>query len=272
MTSGSSEAHWVPDSPLPVPLTVATWNVNGIRAREDQLLAWIDEAQPDVLCLQEIKAPPEKVPDTLRESPDHHSVWHGAGGYSGVALLVRRERVAEPPTFAHPPFDIDERAVYVRIPHLALTIASIYVPNGGRDLPGKLRFLDEMREWTRERIATGDSVLICGDLNVTRTDRDLHPKERRGSKPLVGTLPEERERLEAILDLGLVDLGRATDPDNDALFTWWAPWRNLRQRNIGWRIDYLLGTPDLHARVERCVVLREVGTSDHGPVLATFAD
>ena len=110
--------------------------------------------------------------------------------------------------------------------------------------------------------------MICGDLNVARTERDVHPKERKPN--IIGQLPEERALLERIIGRGLVDLGRALDPDNDKLFTWWAPWRNMRERNIGWRLDYVLASERIARTATRCPVFREVGTSDHGPVLAEF--
>jgi exodeoxyribonuclease-3 len=106
-------------------------------------------------------------------------------------------------------------------------------------------------------------------LNVARSDRDIHPKERKPNQ--VGARPEERSLFEQILSQDLVDVGRALDPENDNLFTWWAPWRNLRQRNIGWRIDYVLATSRIAAAAKSVVVQREVGTSDHGPVIADFA-
>src|SRR5262249_5339063 len=105
---------------------------------------------------------------------------------------------------------------------------------------------------------------------VARTDRDVHPKERKPNA--IGQRPEERLLLERTLAHGLVDVGRALDPDNDDLFTWWAPWRNLRQRNIGWRLDYVLATGGIAERAIACPVLREFGTSDHGPVVVTFRD
>ena len=111
--------------------------------------------------------------------------------------------------------------------------------------------------------------VICGDLNVARTDIDVHPKERKPRA--TGQLPEERALLERIIGHGLVDVGRALDPDNDRLFTWWAPWREMRQRNIGWRLDYVLASEALYRTARACVVQREFGTSDHGPVVATFA-
>jgi len=97
---------------------------------------------------------------------------------------------------------------------------------------------------------------------------DVHPKERKPNA--IGQLPEERALLERIIGRGLVDVGRALDPDNDQLFTWWAPWRNMRQRNIGWRLDYVLASQAIGERAGRCPVFREVGTSDHAPVLAEF--
>jgi exodeoxyribonuclease-3 len=106
-------------------------------------------------------------------------------------------------------------------------------------------------------------------MNIARTDMDLHPKERKPGT--IGQLPEEREQLERILDRGgLVDTGRALAPEDDQMFTWWAPWRNMRQRNIGWRLDYVLASRALFDRVKSCTVQRDVGTSDHAPVMAEF--
>jgi exodeoxyribonuclease-3 len=144
----------------------------------------------------------------------------------------------------------------------------VYVPNGGKDFPAKLRFLEALEEYARVSRAEGQTIVLCGDLNIARTERDVHPKERKPRA--IGQLPEERAQLERIIGQGLVDVGRALDPDNDELFTWWAPWRNMRQRNIGWRLDYVLASESLASRAVRCPVFREVGTSDHGPVMAEF--
>jgi exodeoxyribonuclease-3 len=144
----------------------------------------------------------------------------------------------------------------------------VYVPNGGKDFEAKLRFLDALDGWAAEAAGERRTIVVCGDLNVAREERDVHPKERKPNQ--VGTRPVERESLVRLLSRDLVDVGRTLDPDNDNLFTWWAPWRNLRQRNIGWRIDYVLASSILAARAESARVLREVGTSDHGPVVVTF--
>jgi exodeoxyribonuclease-3 len=149
------------------------------------------------------------------------------------------------------------------------TIASIYVPNGGKDFPAKMRFLQAMETYARAFHDAGKPLVLCGDLNVARTDMDVHPKERKPRA--IGQLPEERALIERIIGQGLVDVGRAVDPENDGLFTWWAPWRNMRQRNIGWRLDYVLASAPLAERVTACPVQRDVGTSDHAPVMASFA-
>ena len=125
-----------------------------------------------------------------------------------------------------------------------------------------------METFIGEAHASGMRVVLCGDINIARSERDVHPKERNPT--VVGQRPDEREIFERILARGLVDVGRALDPDNDNLFTWWAPWRKLRERNIGWRIDYILASEPLAAKAARCAAYREVGTSDHAPVIAEF--
>jgi exodeoxyribonuclease-3 len=141
------------------------------------------------------------------------------------------------------------------------------VPNGGKDFPAKMKFLQALERFAAAAAAAGESIVLCGDLNVARAEIDVHPKER---KPIIGQLPEERVLFEKILSHGLVDLGRTLDPTNEGLFTWWAPWRNMRQRNIGWRLDYVLASAPMALKARRCAVLADVGTSDHAPVVAEF--
>jgi exodeoxyribonuclease III len=252
-------------------MKIATWNVNGIRARQAQVQEWIERERPDVVCLQEIKASSDQVPDALCEMEGYWCYWHGDKGYSGVGLHVSKAVAPERPQFSHPEFNYENRIVATAIGRDAgdVTVASVYVPNGGKDFPAKMRFLEAMEEYALSFQATGRRLVMCGDMNVARTDMDVHPKERKPRA--IGQLPEERALIERILSRGLVDLGRAVDPDNDGLFTWWAPWRNMRQRNIGWRLDHVFASASLAARVVSCPVQKDVGTSDHAPVVATFS-
>ena len=124
----------------------------------------------------------------------------------------------------------------MRLPRL--TVASIYVPNGGKDFPAKMQFLEALDAHAAEFQTAGLPLVLCGDMNVARTDMDVHPKERKPG--VIGQLPDERALIERIISRGLVDVHRQFEPDNADLFTWWAPWRNMKQRNIGWRLDYVL--------------------------------
>ncbi len=222
--------------------------------------------RPEVVCLQELKATSDQVPAILVEVEGYWYHWHGGRGYSGVGLHISRTLSPERPVFAHPSFDFENRIVTAAIGDL--TVASVYVPNGGKDFPAKMRFLEALEAFAREHHDAGRTLVICGDLNVARTERDVHPKERKPRA--IGQLPEERAMIERIVACGLVDVGRALDPENDGLFTWWAPWRNMRERNIGWRLDYILASGPLAERAASCIVQKDIGTSDHAPVVATF--
>jgi len=247
-------------------MKVATWNVNGIRARQAQLCEWLERERPDVVCLQELKAQPEQIPESCKHV-DYDVFWHGGvRAYSGVSLHIRKGAFDTAPTFSHPDFDMEARIVQAELGNRVF--ASVYVPNGGKDYPAKLEFLRRMIAWTKALHADGRELVLCGDINIARTEIDVHPRER---KPVIGQSPEERALFEELLGEHLVDVGRALDPDNENMFTWWAPWRKMRERNIGWRLDYVLATPSIAKTARSCVVFRDVGTSDHGPVMMTTA-
>src|SRR5512141_3155032 len=159
------------------PLKIATWNVNGIRARQAQFAEWVEAERPDVVCLQEIKAASSQVPAALCEMEGYWCYWHGEKGYSGVGLHLRRDRFPERPAFSHPPFDFENRIVVVEAG--SLLVASVYVPNGGKDFAAKMRFLAELEAWAAALAAQGRPVAICGDINIARTEMDVHPKERK---------------------------------------------------------------------------------------------
>lgn len=248
-------------------MKIATWNVNGIRARGAQLCEWLERDRPDVICLQELKATPEQVPEPCRLA-EYDAYWHGARAYSGVSLHVRKGLFDCAPAFSHPDFDMETRIVQAELGNLVL--ASVYVPNGGKDYPAKLEFVKSLVAWAKRLHEQGRDLVLCGDMNITRSEMDVHPRERKPG--IIGQRPEERELFAELLGHHLVDVGRALDPENDRMFTWWAPWRNMRQRNIGWRLDYVLASRPIAERAVSCTVLREVGTSDHGPVMMTTSD
>jgi exodeoxyribonuclease-3 len=236
--------------------------VNGIRARQAQFCDWLARDRPEVVCLQELKAETAQVPPQC-QLEDYHVYWHGMRAYSGVSLHVRKEAFEAAPVFSHPEFDMEARIVQAALG--GRVFASVYVPNGGKDYSAKLAFMKSLAAWSRRLHDEGRELVLCGDINIARSDLDVHPRERKPD--IIGQRPEERELFEALLATGLVDVGRALDPHNPGLFTWWPPWRNMRSRNIGWRLDYVLASKAIAARAESCKVLAEFGTSDHAPVV-----
>ncbi len=246
-------------------MKIATWNVNGIRARQAQFCELLARDRPEVVCLQELKAEAAQVPPQC-QLEDYHVFWHGMRAYSGVSLHVRKDAFDAEPVFSHPEFDMESRIVQAEIG--ARVFASVYVPNGGKDYAAKLAFIKSLIAWAARLRAEGRELVLCGDINIARSDMDVHPRERKPD--IIGQRPEERALFEALLGDQLVDVGRALDPDNASLFTWWAPWRNMRRRNIGWRLDYVLASPPIAARASSCKVLADFGTSDHAPVVMTL--
>ena len=243
-------------------MKIATWNVNGIRARQAQFCEWLARDRPDVVCLQELKAELGQIPEQCKVD-DYDVFWHCMRAYSGVSLHIKKNLLQEHPVFSHPDFDMESRIVQAELGKLVL--ASVYVPNGGKDYEAKLQFMLRLAAWAKQLHREGREIVLCGDMNITRTDMDVHPKERKPG--IIGQREEERDLFDKLLGTHLVDVHRALDPDNPNIFTWWAPWRNLRQRNIGWRLDYILATPAIAARAASCVVLADFGTSDHAPVV-----
>jgi exodeoxyribonuclease-3 len=247
-------------------LTIITWNVNGVRARQSEVLDLLEREKPDVLCLQEIKASSDSIPATLAVLPDYFGMWHGHKGYSGVALHIARSLAPSAPVFDHPRFDHETRIVKAELENIIFV--STYVPNGGKDFAAKQVFLTELDAFAAHAEQAGKQLVVCGDLNVAREPRDVHPSLQKPEQ--IGQTPGERSQLERLIGRDLVDLSRQFHPADDHLYSWWAPWRNMRQKNIGWRLDYVLCTRSLAAKATECAVLRDFGTSDHAPVRARF--
>ena len=188
-------------------MKIATWNVNGIRARQGQLVDWLNAEKPDIVCLQEIKASLDQLSFELRDMEHYWSYWHGEKGYSGVALLVSKSLAGALPVCSHPGFDFEQRIACATVPSPAgdVMVASVYVPNGGKDFDAKMRFLHALDAYVADASRDGRLLLLCGDLNVARAERDIHPKLRNPNQ--IGARPEERAMIERIIANGIVDVG-----------------------------------------------------------------
>lgn len=252
-----------------MPLTIATWNVNGIRARETALLAWIERVQPDALCLQEIKADTAQIPASILALQDYTLFFNGSvkKGYSGTAMFVR-QAVEPAPVFSIPAFDIESRTVQGMFGDLV--IIGVYMPRGEKDehYQVKLSFYHALETHCAALASEGKRVLLCGDMNVAHTELDLHPTH---AKPdAVGFRAEERAALDSLIRRGFADVYRKFYPTDAGHYSWWPYWKGARERNLGWRIDCFYASPNLAEKATAAAILTDEKNSDHAPVLLTL--
>jgi exodeoxyribonuclease III len=248
---------------------VVSLNVNGIRgAVRRGLLEWVAERRPDLICLQEIRATDSQLPVREFEQLGYKSVWNlgNRPGYSGVGIVgrVRFELVTDP--LDDPATQHEGRFLSIRTGELVVT--SSYVPNGnsGPDrLAVKLTHLCALRDWADRQLSATSRLLLAGDFNIAAERIDV----ARPTHP-TGFLPVEREAFAALLELGLVDCFRVFHPGEPGHYTWWENWPGGRERNLGWRFDYLLASPLLARELQACRHEREPQLSDHCVVAGEF--
>ncbi len=249
--------------------TLATWNVNSLRVRLEQVLAWLQEHKPDVLVLQEIKMTNEMFPLETFTNLGYHVAVAGQPTYNGVAILSRTP--LQDVVVGIPDYDDPQKRV------LAATIADIrvicvYVPNGASvdsDKYGyKLQWFEKLLAYVKNTLAAYPQTIILGDYNIAPEDRDVHDPLAWQGQVLVSA--KERACFEALLALGLNDTFRVLAPEDNS-YTWWDYRMNAFKRNLGLRIDHILATPAVMARAERCFIDKLPRTlerpSDHTPVI-----
>ena len=251
---------------------MATLNCNGLRAcLRKGLEDWIDRRQPDVLCLQEVRARSKDLGSWAERPCGMHANWAPAtrSGYAGVAVLSRRVPDKVEKSFGAELFDTEGR--WLRADFGPLTVVSLYLPSGtaGEERQAvKYRCLDLLFERLRMLGRRRKQVIIAGDLNIAHTAKDIC--NWKGNLNHSGFLPVERAWLSALCDeLGWVDALRAVD-DRAGRFTWWSQRAGARQRNVGWRIDYQLVTPSLRASIRSAEIDSEPLLSDHAPLVVDY--
>jgi exodeoxyribonuclease-3 len=248
-------------------MKITTWNVNGIRAAMGKgFLDWFKNEQPDVLCVQEIKAYAEQIDEDLRALPDYHQYWNPAkrAGYSGVATFSKGLPLAAQCGFSVPEYDNEGRVLMTQFPDFYLF--NVYFPNGQRDqerLDYKLGFYAAFLDHCDRLIADGQQVIITGDFNTAHNEIDLaNPKSNQKTS---GFLPEERAWIDRYMEYGFTDAFRQLYPDK-VQYSWWTYRFGARSRNIGWRLDYYLVTEGIMEKVRDVVIHDDVMGSDHCPV------
>lgn len=251
-------------------MKMTTWNVNGLRAILNKgFLESVHALDADVLCLQEIKARPEQLPEGTLEALKvlyPHQQWNPAErpGYSGTVTLARETPQKASLGLGYPEYDNEGRVVVSTFDDVILY--NIYFPNGGRDLsrvPYKLDFYARLLEQTNALHEQGYMVAICGDFNTCHQEIDLkHPKPNSKN---TGFLPEEREWITRYLENGFIDAYRTMYPTK-VEYTWWTFMGNARAKNVGWRLDYFMVSEALYPRVKDIINHVDIPGSDHCPV------
>lgn len=248
-------------------MKITTWNVNGYRAVfGKQGFAWVEEHQPDALCLQEIKVRPDQLKEDQRQLPGYQAYWNPADrpGYSGTAVFYKNEPIEISTGLGMEIFDTEGRVIRLKYPDFYLY--NIYFPNGGEEnlrVPFKLDFYARLLEICDALHESGENIIITGDFNTAHKEIDLaRPKENEKN---TGFLPEERVWIDKFLEHGFIDVYRQLYPSTQA-YTWWTYRMNAREKNIGWRLDYYLISESLVSRVRDVQIHDDIMGSDHCPV------
>jgi exodeoxyribonuclease-3 len=250
---------------------IATFNINGINTRLANLLEWLEAAQPDVACLQELKATDSRFPAAALREIGYEAAWKGEHRWNGVAILSR----GEPPIVtrrALPGEPADAQSRYLEAAVNGVLIASLYLPNGnpqpGPKFDYKLLWFERLIAHARDLLATGAPVVLAGDYNVVPTDADIY--NTRSWKTNALLQPESRSAFARLVDQGWTDAIRERYPQDPPPWTFWSYFRQSWERDAGLRIDHLLLSPSAAERLTDAGVDREVRgearASDHAPV------
>ncbi|WP_299884207.1 exodeoxyribonuclease III [uncultured Lacinutrix sp.] len=248
-------------------MKIISYNVNGIRAAlKKDFIQWLNGANPDVICLQEIKAMKEQLDLSVFEEAGYkYHYWYSAQkkGYSGVAILSKIEPNHVEYGTGIETMDFEGRNL--RVDFDGVSVMSMYLPSGTNldRLEFKLNYMAEIQEYITHLRETIPNLVVCGDYNICHEAIDIHnPKMKNVS----GFLPVEREWIGSFIDSGLVDSYRYLNPEK-VEYSWWSYRANARANNKGWRLDYAMVTKPLQEKIKRAVILTEAKHSDHCPIL-----
>lgn len=250
-------------------MKIVTYNVNGLRAAiKKDWLGWLKAVDADVICLQEIKATPDQVPEiAVLEQMGYEHYWYPAQkkGYSGTAILTRKSPKHVAYGCGHEDYDFEGRNI--RVDFDDVSVMSVYFPSGTtgdvrQDF--KYRFLDDFQGYSDKLLQEIPNLVVCGDFNICHRAIDIHnPKSNANTS---GFLPAEREWMENFINSGYVDSFRHLNADPHH-YTWWSYRAGSRAKNLGWRIDYNMVSAALRPRIKSASILPDAVHSDHCPVL-----
>ncbi len=248
-------------------MKLISWNVNGIRAAgRARFVDWFETEKADVVCIQETKAHPDQLTEELLHPSRYHSFWHSAqkAGYSGVCIYSKIEPLRVQVGIGIPEIDQEGRVLISEYPSFLLINA--YFPNSQRDharLDYKLFFCAKILEFCKNFRDQGKNVILCGDFNIAHREIDL--KNPKSNQDNAGFLPQERAWMDKFLKGGYTDTFRHFNP-NPEHYTWWSYRPGVRDKNIGWRLDYFVVNDEFNANLKNALHHPQVKGSDHCPV------
>lgn len=251
-------------------MKIATYNVNGVNGRLNVLLRWLEESAPDIVCLQELKAPGEKFPIEAINAAGYNAIWHGQKSWNGVAILARDIEIQEVGrALPGDPEDIQSRYIEAMVGDIL--ICCLYLPNGnpapGPKFDYKMKWFERLTARAAKLIEFKTPVILIGDFNVMPTELDVYKPERWVKDALFR--PEVREAFHNLVAQGWTDALRELHP-GEKIYTFYDYFRNAYERDAGLRIDHFLLSPELKSKLKEAVVDRHVRgwekTSDHCPV------
>ncbi len=257
-------------------MRIITANLNGIRsACSKGFFDWLPAQAADFVCVQELKAQEGDLDETMRSPMGYQGYFHCAEkkGYSGVGIYARHE--PQSVTVGLGIDEIDAEGRYLELVYEQFSVVSLYLPSGSSGehrQAAKFRFMELFYPRLADMMADGRPRILCGDWNIAHRQADL--KNWKSNQKNSGFLPEERAWMDRVLDgLGWQDVYRRLYPDaTDDCYTWWSNRGQARQKNVGWRIDYQLATPDMAARARSATVYKAQWFSDHAPLTVDYAD
>jgi exodeoxyribonuclease-3 len=246
-------------------MTIYSWNVNGLRSvHKKGFLEWFKKTKPDIVCLQEIKIQEDQIPEEILAIKGYTQYYNTGGrkGYAGVAVYTKKEPKKVETLLGFERFDREGR--FLRLDYDDFILIALYIPQGARDkrdMGYKLEVYDVLLKYLGK--LKNKKVIVIGDLNIAHTELDL-ARPRQNVKNTMFT-PEEREKIDAIMRLGFVDTFRMFNKEGGN-YSWWPYFANARERNLGWRIDYVLASKLLVVSIKKAFIAPAIKGSDHCPV------
>ncbi len=252
-------------------LKISSYNINGVRAAHRKgFIDWVNQSNPDIICIQELRADETQLPDEIKELDYHQYIVSAEKkGYSGVAIFSKRKALDIKIGMGVDWIDSEGRVITAEYEDFRLV--SAYFPSGTTGdvrQEMKMKFLGDFIKWGKQFVGDSKPTIICGDFNICHLEIDIHNPDKQHKTS--GFLPEERQWVTDFLATGYEDVFRKIHPTKTDVYSWWSYRAGSKGKNKGWRIDYQMGTPEIAIKAQEAVIEKEWDISDHAPVSVIY--